>query len=346
MAEACRASRPPGDRGQRQPLQRERRRRHRPHAGARRPGSGRRACARRPPGLAWSAGDTARPARPPRRRGRSRWTARAGRPSGAGHRGGAVPAARPRRARGGLRLRGRRWWPRRSAASRARCSGVHDVSAGGLAVALAEMAAAAGLGCVVDARPTPAELFTELPLPLRRRQDDAERCAPGPRRPASRQPCSAGPAATRFTLGDLVDLPVDGVAGGLRGEPGQAAGRTVTARACARMGSGEGSCGVFGVYAPGPRVAHLTFDGLFALQHRGQESAGHGGERRRHRHGRQGHGPGRHRLRRAHPLGAAGPSGHRPHPLLDPRRLGLGRRPAGLPAGRAGPASRSGTTAT
>src|SRR5271155_2208330 len=36
----------------------------------------------------------------------------------------------------------------------------------------------------------------------------------------------------------------------------------------------EGACGVFGVYAPGRSVAHLVFDGLYALQHRGQESAG------------------------------------------------------------------------
>jgi len=34
------------------------------------------------------------------------------------------------------------------------------------------------------------------------------------------------------------------------------------------------ACGVFGVYAPGHPVAHLTYDGLYALQHRGQESAG------------------------------------------------------------------------
>ncbi|MCC5952772.1 MAG: amidophosphoribosyltransferase [Acidimicrobiia bacterium] len=33
-------------------------------------------------------------------------------------------------------------------------------------------------------------------------------------------------------------------------------------------------CGVFGVYAPGQAVAHLTYLGLYALQHRGQESAG------------------------------------------------------------------------
>jgi len=34
------------------------------------------------------------------------------------------------------------------------------------------------------------------------------------------------------------------------------------------------ACGVFGVYAPDRGAAHLTFDGLYALQHRGQESAG------------------------------------------------------------------------
>lgn len=34
------------------------------------------------------------------------------------------------------------------------------------------------------------------------------------------------------------------------------------------------ACGVFGVYAPGEAVAKLTYLGLYALQHRGQESAG------------------------------------------------------------------------
>ena len=33
-------------------------------------------------------------------------------------------------------------------------------------------------------------------------------------------------------------------------------------------------CGVFGVYAPERDVARLTYFGLFALQHRGQEAAG------------------------------------------------------------------------
>jgi amidophosphoribosyltransferase len=34
------------------------------------------------------------------------------------------------------------------------------------------------------------------------------------------------------------------------------------------------ACGVFGVYAPARAVSHLVFLGLYALQHRGQESAG------------------------------------------------------------------------
>lgn len=36
----------------------------------------------------------------------------------------------------------------------------------------------------------------------------------------------------------------------------------------------EEACGVFGVFAPGEDVARLTYFGLHALQHRGQESAG------------------------------------------------------------------------
>ena len=36
----------------------------------------------------------------------------------------------------------------------------------------------------------------------------------------------------------------------------------------------EEACGVFGVFSPGEDVAKLAYFGLFALQHRGQESAG------------------------------------------------------------------------
>ncbi len=44
---------------------------------------------------------------------------------------------------------------------------------------------------------------------------------------------------------------------------------------CSRHDKGpQDACGVFGVWAPGEEVAKLTFYGLYALQHRGQESAG------------------------------------------------------------------------
>ena len=36
----------------------------------------------------------------------------------------------------------------------------------------------------------------------------------------------------------------------------------------------QDACGVFGVWAPGEEVAKLTFYGLYALQHRGQEAGG------------------------------------------------------------------------
>ena len=36
----------------------------------------------------------------------------------------------------------------------------------------------------------------------------------------------------------------------------------------------QDACGVFGVWAPGEDVAKLAYFGIYALQHRGQESAG------------------------------------------------------------------------
>ena len=39
-------------------------------------------------------------------------------------------------------------------------------------------------------------------------------------------------------------------------------------------GAPREACGVFGIFAPGEDVSRLTYFGLFALQHRGQESAG------------------------------------------------------------------------
>ncbi len=47
-----------------------------------------------------------------------------------------------------------------------------------------------------------------------------------------------------------------------------------TAHADAEADTPREACGVFGVYAPKSPVAHQTYLGLYALQHRGQESAG------------------------------------------------------------------------
>ncbi len=85
---------------------------------------------------------------------------------------------------------------------------VHDVSSGGLAVALAEMAAAAGTGCTLDIEQA-AELFTELPSRfVVATGDPDELCR---RAAAAGIPAAAlGPAGgARCILGTLVDLPVD-----------------------------------------------------------------------------------------------------------------------------------------
>jgi phosphoribosylformylglycinamidine synthase subunit PurL len=88
---------------------------------------------------------------------------------------------------------------------------VHDVSSGGLAVALAEMAVAAGVGCTV-AVDDGAELFTELPsrFVIATATPD-ELCA--------RAETLGLPAAVlgrvqgeRFMVGDLVDLPLSALA--------------------------------------------------------------------------------------------------------------------------------------
>ncbi len=90
----------------------------------------------------------------------------------------------------------------------------------------------------------------------------------------------------------------------------------------------QDACGVFGVWAPGEDVAKLTYFGLYALQHRGQESAGIAtgdGEK----------------ILVYKDMGLVsqvfdetalsslrGPPRDRAHPLLDDRRLDVGERPA------------------
>jgi len=88
---------------------------------------------------------------------------------------------------------------------------VHDVSGGGMAVALAEMAATSPVGCVLEVGGGPAELFTELP----------SRFLVATPRPGelSERAAVAGVAVAvlgrahgdRLTLGELVDLPLAAV---------------------------------------------------------------------------------------------------------------------------------------
>ena len=89
----------------------------------------------------------------------------------------------------------------------AQVGAVHDVSSGGLALALAEMAVAAGTGCAV-ALEDPAELFTELPsrfVVAASEPDEVARRAQDLGIPCSVLGRAGG---DRVTLGDLVDLPV------------------------------------------------------------------------------------------------------------------------------------------
>ena len=69
-------------------------------------------------------------------------------------------------------------------------------------------------------------------------------------------------------------------------------------------------------FAPGEEVARITFFGLFALQHRGQESAGIAVSDGRHINGSQRNGAGHAGLRRRRYPDTAGHHRHRPHPLF------------------------------
>ena len=122
------------------------------------------------------------------------------------------------------------------------CSLVHDSSAGGLAVALAEAALFSGVGAELDLPEDPRAWFGE----------------------GGGQAVLACAAATVGSL-DGVPLRRLGVVGGehLLGVP-----LAELAEAIRLM------CGVFGVRSEHRDVARLTYFGLFALQHRGQESAG------------------------------------------------------------------------
>ncbi len=87
---------------------------------------------------------------------------------------------------------------------------VHDVSSGGLAVALAEMAAAAGSGCAV-ALDDPAELFTELPSRFVVATTSPDELCARARSQGIATFVLGRAGGDRFVVGDLLDLPAEAV---------------------------------------------------------------------------------------------------------------------------------------
>ena len=199
--------RPPGHRRQRQPLQRERRRRHRPDPGRRRARPHRpagRPPARGHPGRRrrrWSCSTPAW-ASPAAGAVRPRWPGRAGRWSAGATATGRCPP---------LDLAGHRRLVEFVAAlvaevvggvaggDGARCAGIHDVSGGGLGVALAELAVRSGIGLRVAGVADHHELFTEAPSRVVVCTTRPERAdLAGRPRPGSASGCSGRPAGTAW----------------------------------------------------------------------------------------------------------------------------------------------------
>ena len=179
------------------------------------------------PGLAWP---TATPlvllgAASGRRR---HWVVPAGRDAlghrapGPPHRARCPPSTSPRHAAAGAAS-----WPRLVGRRRGRrrrpllVRAVHDVSGGGLAVALAEMAVRRGVGCAVAGWPT-ARALHRAAVALRGGHDRAATsCVPGRPRPGSRRVLGRA-GGDRIVVEGLVDLALaEAVAGERpRGEPG------------------------------------------------------------------------------------------------------------------------------
>ena len=123
-------------------------------------------------------------------------------------------------------------------------SAAHDVSDGGLAVALAELALHSGIGARVELDDDVLEWFGEG---------------------AGRAVVACAPERAESLEGAALRR-----AGSRRRRQ---AARRLPGRPARRVRSAL-MCGVVGIHAPDRDVARLSYFGLFALQHRGQESAG------------------------------------------------------------------------
>ena len=301
------------------------------------------------------------PGAPRRRQRGARWSARPARASRAPSTSGS-PARRPEDRPPALDLdRERRLQAFiREAIDRGLVESCQDVSGGGLAVAVAEMCIWGGRGArlrlPVGDSPAVA-LFGESPSRIVCEVLAAARAGVRAARPPARPPgggaghdrrrrgwsssspaAGAPPAPPRSAGGgiaDALDVPVADLRHAW--EHGLHAG--------AGLGRAQGRvplmCGVVGVVLPGPghEAAAVAATALFALQHRGQESAGVGVADGGHLmiYKDLGHGgPG---ARRAADPVAPGRPRRRALPLLHDRLDGLGERPAHAPP-RAAPRAR------
>ena len=205
--------------------------------------------------------------------------------------GEAARRAAARRVGRGRRRRGARAHIAvREAVRASALSSAHDIAEGGLAIALAECCLAGGIGAKVELGELSARameaLFGEGPGGF----------------------VVSGPAVALNELAQDVPLHRLGTVGGGSLELGLGAGgrgahdrpvrspscrgvrqthASLTQESCSRepptppasvwlvMREGpRDECGVFGLYAPGHEVSRLSYFALYALQHRGQESAG------------------------------------------------------------------------
>ena len=184
------------------------------------------------------------------------------------------------------RVRTATWTPLRDGRARGRLTRAHDVAEGGLACALAECCMAGGIGARVDLGPAAraaaerwhgdAALFGEgaggvlVSAPLETIEGLAEEAG------------ADGATALGEVGGESLELTAGIATLSVSVEEARAAFHERASRLLlddshgahrARDGPRD-ECGVFGVYAPEHDVARLAYFALYALQHRGQESAG------------------------------------------------------------------------
>ena len=233
----------------------------------------------------------------------------------------------------------------------------HDCAEGGLAVTVAECTFDSGGHrrgrSTCRRRVRPGRFRPRPPCSASRPPGSSFRCAGASRGRARRRAGAAGvPAGVDWhdgrrshpALGELVRWRCETSVGGSRNGVGRRpssgtmarrksgeVGSPLTSRA--RRGLTDGpqarpellmfdklheACGVFGIFGH-TEASKLAYLGLYALQHRGQESAGVASVRRHEGAAGPQDGPRRGHLRRGHAGRAARPHRHRPYPLLHRR---------------------------